>query len=69
MTSFDVASLFIRVSIREILNLPSGHFEGDIMRLFYHVLTSSFSSFNSHFYKHTLAMGSPLSPVIANCFV
>jgi hypothetical protein len=53
------------------LRLLSRHFDGAILRLFRHVLTSSFFSFNGQFYEQTdgVAMGSPLSHVIANYFM
>jgi hypothetical protein len=59
------------VPIGEALCLLSQQFDEDILRLFHHALTSSFFSFNSQFYKQTdsVAMGSPLSPVIANFFM
>jgi hypothetical protein len=40
------------------------------MRLLHHVLTTSYVSFNSQFYKQIngVAMGSPLSPVITNLY-
>jgi hypothetical protein len=41
------------------------HFEGDIMRLFHHVLTSCFG-FSG---QSCVTVGSPLSPVIAIIFV
>jgi hypothetical protein len=45
-----------------------GHFEVDFLRLFRHVLTTSYFSFNGQFYEQidSVAMGSPLSPVIAD---
>jgi hypothetical protein len=71
MVNFDVVSLFTRVPIVESLNLLSQHFGEDIMALFRHVLTSTYFSFRGKFYEQTdgMAMGSPLSPVIAYCFI
>jgi hypothetical protein len=59
LVSFDVVSVFTMVPIVEAL------------LLFRHVLTSSFFRFNCQFYEQTdgVAMGSPLSPVIANYFM
>jgi hypothetical protein len=71
LVSFNVISLFTTVPIGEALHLLSRHVDEDILRFFCYVLTSSFFSFNSQFYEQTdgVAMGSPLSPVIANCFM
>jgi hypothetical protein len=71
LVSFDAVSLFIMVPIEEALRLLSRHLDEAILRLFRHVLTSSFFSFNGQFYEKTngVAMGSPLSPVIANSFM
>jgi hypothetical protein len=67
MVSFDVVSLFTRVPLKETMDLLERHFEEDILRLFRHVLTTSYLSFNSRFYGQIdgVAMGSLLSPVIA----
>jgi hypothetical protein len=53
--------------ITETMGLLSRHFE-DILTLFRHVLTSSYFSFAGQFYLQIdgVALGSPLSPVIAN---
>jgi hypothetical protein len=55
----------------EALRLPNRHFDEGILRLFRHVQTSSFFRFNGQFYEQTdgVAMGSPLSPVIADFFM
>jgi hypothetical protein len=50
LVSFDVVSLFTMVPIQEALRLLSRHFDDAILRLFRHVLTSSFFSFNDQFY-------------------
>jgi hypothetical protein len=69
--SFDVVSLFTMMPIEEALRLLSRNFDEAILRLFRHVLTFSFFSFNGQFYEQTdgVAMGSPPSPVIANYFM
>jgi hypothetical protein len=67
MVSFDVVSLFTRVPIKETMDLLRQNFE-DVLRLFRHVQTISYFKFNGQFYGQTggVAMGSSLSPVIAN---
>ncbi|XP_021918637.1 uncharacterized protein LOC110829329 [Zootermopsis nevadensis] len=69
MVSFDVVSLYIMVPVG--LRLLERHFDGDVLRLFHLVLTSSYFKFGGQFYEQTdgVAMGSPLSPVIANFFM
>jgi hypothetical protein len=71
MVRFDVVSLFTWVLIRETINLLNRHFEEGILKLFRHVLTTSYFSCTGQFYKQIdgMAMGSPLSPVIANFFM
>jgi retron-type reverse transcriptase len=71
MVSFDVVSLFTNVPIVDSLELLSQRFEDDVLALFKHVLTSTYFCFGGQFYEQTggAAMGSPLSPVIANFFM
>jgi hypothetical protein len=68
MVSFDVFSLFTKVPVEESLTLLSQHFKEEILALYKHVLTSTYFCVDGQFYKQTdrVAMGSPLSPVIAN---
>jgi hypothetical protein len=63
-------SLFTKVPIRETMDLLGRHFEEDVLGLFRHVLTTSYFAFNGQFYGQAdgVAMGSPLSPVIANFY-
>jgi hypothetical protein len=69
MISFDALSFFIRVPVREAMSFLGRHFEEDILRLFHHVLTSSYFSFAGQFTnKLTVQMWVHLSPVIANFF-
>jgi hypothetical protein len=42
--SFDVVSLFTMVPIEEALHLLSRHFDEAILRIFPHILTTSFSA-------------------------
>jgi hypothetical protein len=71
MVSFDIVSLFTKVPISEAMDLLGRHFEEDVLGLFRHVLTTSYFTFNGQFYGQTdgVAMGSPLSPVIANFYM
>jgi hypothetical protein len=66
--SFYVVYFFTMVPIEEALRLLSQLFDEATLRLFHHVLASSFFSFNGQFYEQSngVAMGSPLSQVIAN---
>jgi hypothetical protein len=59
------------VPIRETMDLLGRHFEEDNLGLFRDVLTTSYFTFNGQFYGQTddVAMGSPLSPVIANFYM
>jgi hypothetical protein len=70
LVSFDDISL--HKGIRwDSLNLLSQQFDEGNIRLFHHVLTSCFFCFNGQFCKQLdrVAMGSPLSPFIADFFV
>jgi hypothetical protein len=53
------------------LKFLSHHFEYDVLALFRHVLTSTYFCFDGQFYEQMdgVAMGSPLSLVIANFFM
>jgi hypothetical protein len=67
MVSFDVVSFFTKVQIVNSLDLLSHHFEDDVLALFTHVPTSTYFCCDGQFYEQAdkVAMGSPLSPVIA----
>jgi hypothetical protein len=69
--SFDVVSLLTRVPIKDTMDLLGRHFEDDILRLFRHVLTTSYFSFNGQFYEQidAVVISSPLSPFIANFYM
>ena len=71
MVSVVVVSLFTKVSVEESLTLLSQHFNKDILALYKHVLTSNYFCVDGQFYEQTdgVAMGSPLSPVIANFYM
>jgi hypothetical protein len=70
MVSFDVVSLFTKVPVEDSLSLLSQHFTNDILALFKLVLTCIYFYINDQYFKQTggVAMGSPLSAVIANFF-
>ena len=69
--SFDLVSLFTIVPIAGSLELLSYHFEDDVLALFKYILTSTYFCFDGQFCKQMegVALGSPLSPVIANFFM
>jgi retron-type reverse transcriptase len=71
MVSFDVMSLFTKVPIEDLLSQLSQHFADDILALFKLVLTSTYFCINDQYFEQTdgVAIGSPLSPVIANFFM
>jgi hypothetical protein len=71
MVGFDVVSVFTKVPITDSLELLNHHFEDDVLALFKHMLTSTYFCFDGQFYEQTdrVAMGSPLSLVIANFFM
>jgi hypothetical protein len=71
MVSSVVVSLFTRVPIKDTMDLLGRYFEEDFLRLFPHVMTTSYFSFNGQFYEQIdgVAMGSPLSPVITNFYM
>ena len=64
----SLVSLFTKVPVEDSFTLLSQHFNKDILTLFKHVLTSTYFVADGQFYEQTdgVAMGSPLSPVIAN---
>jgi hypothetical protein len=53
MISFDIVSLFIRIPIKETMDLLGRHFEEDVLGLFRHILTTSYFTFNGQFYGQT----------------
>jgi len=71
MVSFSVVSLFTKVPIVDSLQLLSHQFEDDVLALFKHVLTSTYFCFDGQFCEEIdgVAMGSPLSLIIANFFM
>lgn len=71
LVSFDVVSLFTRVPVNDAMNLLQPHFQPDIINLFRHALSSTYFLYDGRFYEQTdgIAMGSPLSPAIANFYM
>jgi hypothetical protein len=71
MVSFDVVSLFTRVPLMDTLRLLEAKIDKDMVNLFHHVLTSTYIKHDGQFLeqRNVVAMGSPLSPVIANFYV
>jgi hypothetical protein len=71
IVSFDIVSLFTKVPIKETTDLLGRHFKEDVLGLFHHAITTSYFTFNGQFYGQTddVAMGSTLSPVIANFYM
>nr|XP_060632240.1 uncharacterized protein LOC132775540 [Anolis sagrei ordinatus] len=71
LISFDVVSLFTMVPVADTMALINQRFPEDITALFHHCLTTSYFQWDNEFYeqKDGVAMGSPLSPVIANFYM
>ena len=71
LVSFDVESLFTRVPLEDSLRLLGEHFAPGLVKLFQHVLTTTYFKYNGIVYRQTdgVAMGSPLSPAIANFYM
>ena len=71
LISFDVISLFTKVPVQESLQYISQLFRQDITEIFRACLTTSYFLWDQEFYEQTdgVAMGSPLSPMVANFFM
>ena len=71
LVSFDVVSLYTCIPINEAMEVINSLIHPDIARLVELCLTSTFFRFKGEFYEKTcgVAMGSPLSPVVANLFM
>ena len=71
LISLDVVSLFTRVPIEDSIKYISELFEEDITKLFQACLTTNYFLWDGEFYEQVdgVAMGSPLSPVVANFFM
>ncbi|XP_015124857.1 uncharacterized protein LOC107046694 [Diachasma alloeum] len=73
LVSFDVESLFTNVPIPDTLNIIKKPHKNPpkLLTLVEHCLTSTYFQFQGEFYEETFgaAMGSPISPTIANIFM
>ena len=71
LVSFDVVSLYTCIPIKEALEVIYRLTDHDTPHLVEICLTSTFFCFKGEFFEHTcgVAMGSPLSPVVANLFM
>jgi len=71
--SFDVESLFNQVPIKDTLDIITSSHEVSfsLIPLIEHCLRTTYFSYNNQYYEQTsgAAMGSPISPVIANIFM
>ena len=71
MVSFDVFLLFTKIPIDDAMDAIKKITNPDIAKLIEVFLRSTFFSFLEEFYEQTsgVAMGSPLSPIVANIFM
>jgi hypothetical protein len=71
LVSFDVVSLFTKVPLEDTLQLLQQYFHNQTICLFKQVLTTTYFLYDGAFYNHTdgVAMGSSLTPVIANYYM
>ena len=71
LVSFDVKSLFTKVPLEDTLEELGKIFPHETKEMFKYVLTSTYFLYDGRYYeqKDGVAMGSPLSPVIANFYM
>jgi hypothetical protein len=71
LVSFDVVSLFTKVPLDDTLQLLSRQFHKQTVDLIRHMLTTTYFHLDGSFYHQIngVAVGSPLTPVVANCYV
>ena len=69
--SFDIVSLFTKIPLKEAIQVIKEVTDPHTARLATVCLRSTFFSFQGEFYEQTtgVAMGSPLSPIVANLFM
>ncbi|XP_025993485.1 uncharacterized protein LOC113004435 [Solenopsis invicta] len=73
LVSFDVVSLFTNVPVQDTLDIikKSDKLPANFVPLIEHYLTLTYFQFQGEFFEQTFgaAMGSPVSPIIANIFM
>jgi hypothetical protein len=71
LISFDVVSLFTKIPLDEAIQIVKELTNPDTAKLAEVCLRSTFFSYQGEFYEQTsgVAMGSPLSPIVANLFM
>lgn len=71
MVSFDVVSLYTKLPRNKALKVISNLVYHDTLGLIKICLETTFSSYKGDFYEqvHGVAMGSPLSPIVANLYM
>jgi hypothetical protein len=71
LISFDVVSLFTKLPLNEVIQVANEVADPETTKLAEVCLRSTFFSFEGEFYEQTsgVAMGSPLSPIVANLFM
>lgn len=71
MVSFDIVSFYTMIPIDEAINIMRNLTDKETVDLLELCLKSSYFSFKGIIYEqtHGVAMGSPLSPIIANIFI
>ena len=71
MVSFDIVSLYTMIPIDEAIDVMKTITDDETIDLLKLCLKSSFFSFKGTIYEqtHGVAMGSPLSPIIANIYM
>jgi hypothetical protein len=68
LVSFDMISLFIKVPLKDTLQLLLQHFDNQTITLIRQVLTTTSFLYNAFFYNQRdgVAVGLPLTPATAN---
>jgi retron-type reverse transcriptase len=71
LISFDVVSLFTKIPLNEAILVVKEVIDLETAKLAEVCLCSTFFSYQGEFYEQTsgVAMGSPLSPIVANLFM